>query len=240
MRFWCVPSATESQSPKLPPRVDRDSEVRSPPPPPRLSREEKLAKGVIPPVKSSPKKKRKKVRKKRLPQGVSEPETSELEVGLKKADRPRVKKDKTVKSSGPKSRISTSSTTGVLDLRPPLPVPDYNSLRSQRSIQTGATSKKSRRNRSKDSGKVATLKAGRKSTSLGDLHAHEKKSENTNSEAVGNELNNNNKVSNGASYEKDCEPESPTAVATAQILHPGKSRSREKKSKLNRRRGKNY
>ncbi len=40
MRFWCVPSASES--PQLPPRV------RSPPPtPPRLTTEEKLARGVI-------------------------------------------------------------------------------------------------------------------------------------------------------------------------------------------------
>ena len=47
MRIWCVPSATELESPKLPPRIDRDVYLRSPPPPPRLSREEKLARGVI-------------------------------------------------------------------------------------------------------------------------------------------------------------------------------------------------
>ena len=47
MRIWCVPSATELESPKLPPRIDRDVYLRSPPPPPRLSKEEKLARGVI-------------------------------------------------------------------------------------------------------------------------------------------------------------------------------------------------
>ena len=47
MRFWCVPSATDLESPKLPPRINRDVYLRSPPPPPRLSREEKLARGVL-------------------------------------------------------------------------------------------------------------------------------------------------------------------------------------------------
>ena len=47
MRIWCVPSATELESPKLPPRIDRDVYLRSPPPPPRLSKEQKLARGVI-------------------------------------------------------------------------------------------------------------------------------------------------------------------------------------------------
>ena len=47
MRIWCVPSATELESPKLPPRIDRDVYLRSPPPPPRLTKEEKLARGVI-------------------------------------------------------------------------------------------------------------------------------------------------------------------------------------------------
>ena len=38
MRIWCVPSATELEnSPKLPPRINRDVYLRSPPPPPRLS-----------------------------------------------------------------------------------------------------------------------------------------------------------------------------------------------------------
>ena len=48
MRFWgCVPTAAELESPKLPPRIDRDVILRSPPPPPRLSKEEKLARGVL-------------------------------------------------------------------------------------------------------------------------------------------------------------------------------------------------
>ena len=48
MRIWCVPSAAELESPKLPPRIDRDVFLRSPPPPPRLSKEEKAARGVLP------------------------------------------------------------------------------------------------------------------------------------------------------------------------------------------------
>ena len=48
MRFWgCVPTAAELESPKLPPRMDRDVILRSPPPPPRLSKEEKAARGVL-------------------------------------------------------------------------------------------------------------------------------------------------------------------------------------------------
>ena len=48
MRFWgCVPTAAELESPKLPPRMDRDVILRSPPPPPRLSKEEKVARGVL-------------------------------------------------------------------------------------------------------------------------------------------------------------------------------------------------
>ena len=47
MRIWCIPSATTLESPRLPPRIDRDVFFRSPPPPPRLSKQEKLARGVI-------------------------------------------------------------------------------------------------------------------------------------------------------------------------------------------------
>ena len=47
MRFWCVPSAADLESPKLPPRINRDVYLRSPPPPPRLSREEKMARGLM-------------------------------------------------------------------------------------------------------------------------------------------------------------------------------------------------
>ena len=47
MRFWCIPKSTSFESPSLPPRIDRDVFLRSPPPPPRLSKQEKLARGVI-------------------------------------------------------------------------------------------------------------------------------------------------------------------------------------------------
>jgi hypothetical protein len=62
MRIWCVPSATELESPKLPPRIERNVYLRSPPPPPRLSKEQKLARGVIV-LKNHQNHHRKKIRK---------------------------------------------------------------------------------------------------------------------------------------------------------------------------------
>ena len=49
MKIWCIPSVTTTslESPRLPPRINRDVFFRSPPPPPRLSKQEKLARGVI-------------------------------------------------------------------------------------------------------------------------------------------------------------------------------------------------
>lgn len=101
MRFWCVPSATEVESPKLPPRRDAFL-LHSPPPPPRLSKEEKVARGVISSRSKQRKKKRSQPRKTRRP-------TLTLASGPQATSSPRLcSKDKASAGTRPSGKSSKS------------------------------------------------------------------------------------------------------------------------------------
>ena len=214
MRFWCVPSATDLESPKLPPRINRDVYLRSPPPPPRLSREEKMARGVM-----------------REGAGGGRAASDGNRVHRKKKRRKR-KVPPSSSASAAVASLAAGSTGSMSDLAnqyarlPPLPE-GYSSLQTRKGKGARAAAAQA-----PSAGKVPLRTAAHheRSASMGELSTfkaaeHRKKGKGSSA-----------KVSKNAVGEGDI-AELPPSGDPNLVLHPGKSRSRERKNKL-RKKGK--
>lgn len=217
MRFWCVPSATDLDSPKLPPRINRDVYLRSPPPPPRLSKEEKVARGV--PVHH---------------ERSYRPATAERALAeTNRIHRKKKKRKKKVPSTATAgSTASSENSAAVLQhyqRLPPLPE-GYSSLQTRRSkprmkasagvaLSASSVNKPvSVHERSASMGELSTFKAVEKKKKKDAMANGDKKSS---SSSIKNIIITSPPVI-------DDETPQPSSL----VLHPGKSRSRERKNKL--------
>ena len=227
MRFWCVPSATDLESPKLPPRINRDVYLRSPPPPPRLSREEKMARGVM-----------------RDGGGGSARASDGNRVHRKKKRRKR-KVPPSSSASAAVASLAAGSSGSMSDLNqyarlPPLPE-GYGSLQTRRAKGTKAAAPSAAAGSSAGRVPPRTAAHHERSASMGELSTfkaadHRKKGKGS-SAKVAAKVSKNGGVGGGGDVAELPQPSQSGGGAPNLVLHPGKSRSRERKNKL-RKKGK--
>ena len=223
MRFWCVPSATDLESPKLPPRINRDVYLRSPPPPPRLSREEKMARGVM--------------REPRGGGGATGAGDSGSRVHRKKKRRKRKVAPNSSTASAVAS-LAAGSSGSMSDLNqyarlPPLPE-GYSSLQTRKAKGARAAAPSA-----SAAGKVLPRAAAHheRSASMGELSTFRATADQRKNKGRGSSSKAASKASKSVA-EGDL-AELPPSGDPNLVLHPGKSRSRERKNKL-RKKGKTY
>ena len=224
MRFWCVPSATDLESPKLPPRINRDVYLRSPPPPPRLSREEKMARGVM-----------------RDGGGGSARASDGNRVHRKKKRRKRKVPPSSSSASAAVASLAAGSSGSMSDLNqyarlPPLPE-GYGSLQTRRAKGSKAAAPSAAAGSS--AGKVPPRTAAHheRSASMGELSTFRAAADQRKNKGRGSSSKATSKASKSVA-EGDL-AELPPSGDPNLVLHPGKSRSRERKNKL-RKKGKTY
>ena len=224
MRFWCVPSATDLESPKLPPRINRDVYLRSPPPPPRLSREEKMARGVM--------------REPRGGGGATGAGDSGSRVHRKKKRRKRKVAPNSSTASAAVASLAAGSSGSMSDLNqyarlPPLPE-GYSSLQTRKAKGARAVAPSA-----SAAGKVLPRAAAHheRSASMGELSTFRATADQRKNKGRGSSSKAASKASKSVA-EGDL-AELPPSGDPNLVLHPGKSRSRERKNKL-RKKGKTY
>ena len=225
MRFWCVPSATDLESPKLPPRINRDVYLRSPPPPPRLSREEKMARGVM------------------RDNGGARAGSDGHRVHRKKKRRKRKVPSASSSASAAVASLAAGSSGSMSDhlnqyaRLPPLPE-GYSSLQTRKSKGSKPAASALAAGSSATKVPLRTVAHHERSASMGELSTfkaadHRRKGKGSSAKVSAKASKNG-----GVGGEGDIIAELPqSGGAPNLVLHPGKSRSRERKNKL-RKKGK--
>ena len=225
MRFWCVPSATDLESPKLPPRINRDVYLRSPPPPPRLSREEKMARGVM------------------RDNGGARAGSDGHRVHRKKKRRKRKVPSASSSASAAVASLAAGSSGSMSDhlnqyaRLPPLPE-GYSSLQTRKSKGSKPAASALAAGSSATKVPLRTVAQHERSASMGELSTfkaadHRRKGKGSSAKVSAKASKNG-----GVGGEGDIIAELPqSGGAPNLVLHPGKSRSRERKNKL-RKKGK--
>ena len=220
MRFWCVPSATDLESPKLPPRINRDVYLRSPPPPPRLSREEKMARGVM-----------------RDGGGGGGARASDGNRVHRKKKRRKRKVPPSSSASAAVASLAAGSSGSMSDLNqyarlPPLPE-GYGSLQTRKAKGSKAAAP------SAAAGRVPLRTAAHheRSASMGELSTFKAADHRRKGKGSAAKVSKNGVGGEGDVAELPPPPSQSGGGALNLVLHPGKSRSRERKNKL-RKKGK--